>query len=67
MSRPPVHCATLCCSIIWQGVLDNVDCHHAEWSEQQEDPNIEKLWEEDWDDDQVTGLACSADVCYHCT
>jgi hypothetical protein len=33
----------------------------AEWSEQQEDPNIEKLWEEDWDDDQVT-LQCSADI-----
>ena len=35
---------------------------HAEWSEQQEDPNIEKLWEEDWDDDQVIGFARSADA-----
>jgi hypothetical protein len=32
----------------------SVDVIRAEWSEQQEDPNIEKLWEEDWDDDQVT-------------
>jgi hypothetical protein len=36
-----------------QGHTANVGCCCAEWSEQQEDPNVEKLWEEDWDDDQV--------------
>lgn len=44
-------CAWMLCFTMHRGRLFCLFA--AEWSEQQEDPNVEKLWEEDWDDDQV--------------